>query len=151
MILWRRVSFFMLAATVVAGCAHGPESAPVSTTETAPDDASKSWLAYLHTVKEKIRAHWSNPCLPDIPTGECAYQTAEVTLLAEVHDDGTLRSVRVVKSSGMTIYDDYAVNAVTGAAPFDAIPEALRNAAHPALRIEMRFNYNPPRAAPRTQ
>ena len=143
----RRVWVFALAVAVVAGCAHRPEPGPISTQQTAPESTSKSWLPYLHTVRKRIQAGWSNPCLPNTATGGCDYHTAEVTLLAEIRDDGSLHSVSVVKSSGLSIYDDYAVNAVTRAAPFDAIPEKLRSAARPALNIVMRFNYRPPNAA----
>ena len=151
MALPRRVWLFALAATARASCAHTEDPPQVSTSQMAVDNTSGSWRPYLTTVKDKNLGLWSNPCLPDAATGGCDYQVAEVTIVAEVRDDGQLGAIRVAKSSGMRIDDDTAVKAVTQAAPFNAIPEDMKNASHPALRIQMRFNYFPPSNVPKAQ
>ncbi len=132
-----------LAAASVASCVYAPDTSGVLTPQTAAGAGATSWRPYLNAVRKKIYGFWSYPCLANASTGGCDYQAADVTVEADVQDDGQLGAVRVIKSSGIPLYDDYAVNAVKLAAPFDAVPGDMKSAARPVLKIQMRFNYVP--------
>ena len=52
--------------------------------------------------------------------------------------DGQLRFIDLRRSSGVTVLDDYAVNAVKLASPFPPIPDAMSRTGIPVVAV---FNY----------
>ena len=143
MILPRSALLFALAAMGVASCVGAPEPSRVLIPQMAAGSPPSSWRPYLEAIKTKIYGFWTYPCLGNRSTGGCDRKAGEVTVEAEVNDDGQLEALRVLQSSGIPIYDDTAVNAIQLAAPFDALPEDMRSAEHPMLKIRMRFRYMP--------
>jgi protein TonB len=49
-----------------------------------------------------------------------------LVLTVNIHDDGSLESVQVERSSGSKVLDQAAINIVEMAAPFARFPEAMR-------------------------
>jgi TonB family protein len=58
--------------------------------------------------------------------------------------DGRLQFVDVVQSSGLPIYDDYAVNAIKLGSPFPVVPPQMlvsMRRGRTGIAITARFNY----------
>jgi TonB family protein len=139
----RSILFLVLIAVGVASCAGVPEPSRALTSQGAADGASGWPRAHLESIKKKIYGIWSYPCLPNAETGGCDRKAAELFVEAELHDDGRLGALRVVRSSGIPLYDDTAMNAIRLAAPFDAPPEGMSSPEPPPWKILMHFMYAP--------
>ena len=66
----------------------------------------------------------------------------EVMLTVQVQRDGSISSVKVIKSSGQPVLDDAAVQIVRMAAPFAAIPNA-RDGQYDILDITRTWRFLP--------
>jgi protein TonB len=84
------------------------------------DTKDPKYHEYFERVRQKIRANWGYP-------REAGERNIEGQLLIEFHiaRDGRLSYLELVRSSGVKILDDYAMNAVRLAQPFPPVPEGL--------------------------
>src|SRR5215470_2884135 len=99
--------------------------------------------AYFSKVREKIKATWTYPTA----AGERGIQ-GEVVVEFRIAKDGRLESVRVRRSSGATILDDYSLRAVQTAAPFPPVPDDV---AKETLTVESTFRYVLSSGSPRAK
>lgn len=83
--------------------------------------AEHEYAAYLHGWAAKIE-RIGNLNYP--PEARRRALHGEVMLTVQVKRDGSINSVKVVKSSGQPVLDDAAIHIVRIAAPFAAIPHA---------------------------
>jgi TonB family protein len=60
-----------------------------------------------------------------VTESNCEYKSAEVDLEIGLRESGELQYVKIVRSSGIELYDSYAVNAVRLAAPYPAVPVSM--------------------------
>ena len=79
---------------------------------------------YLDQIQKHIARKWGYPCALDPATGKCEYKDASVALEFSIAEDGQVSSIRVVRPSGLPIYDQHAIDTVRAAAPFPPIPES---------------------------
>jgi TonB family protein len=56
---------------------------------------------------------------------KCEHKNADVDVEFELLASGQLHSVKVVRSSGIEIYDSYAVNAIRLASPYPPVPATM--------------------------
>lgn len=84
------------------------------------DTKDPKYHEYFEKVRQKIKANWGYP-------REAGERNIEGQLLIEFHiaRDGHLSYLELVRSSGVKILDDYAMNAVRLAQPFPPVPEGL--------------------------
>ncbi|HET9491894.1 MAG TPA: TonB family protein [Methylomirabilota bacterium] len=113
------------------------EPIPLDSTDTRYND-------YLDRLRRRIKANWGFPCVKNDRTRECEYSTASLVVEFGILKDGRLQFVDVVQSSGLPIYDDYAVNAIKLGSPFPVVPPQMlvsmrRGSA--GIAITARFNY----------
>ncbi|MBI1847040.1 MAG: TonB C-terminal domain-containing protein [Candidatus Rokubacteria bacterium] len=79
---------------------------------------------YFEHLRRRIKSNWGYPCIKQA-SGECEYKSAEVVVEFGIGRQGDLKYVDVVKSSGLPVYDDYAVNAIKLSPMFRRVPEGL--------------------------
>jgi TonB family protein len=106
------------------------------------DSTDGRYAVYLDDVRERIMRLWPYPCVPS--GSNCEYRPAVVDIEFGVLQSGTLQFVNVIRSSGMTIYDDSAVNATRRASPYPPIPSTIMALLKPGSRglvINARFKY----------
>jgi TonB family protein len=114
----------------------GIEGEPVPLDSTDP-----KFNDYLDRVRRLIKANWGYPCLKNAATRECEYKSAKLIVAFGILKSGRLQVVEVRDSSGMPIYDDYAVNAIKLASPFPEVPSAMIRGGSAGLPILATFNY----------
>ncbi len=102
------------------------------------DSRDPKYSDYLDRVRRMIKERWGYPCVKHPGTGECEYKSAQLVVEFGIAKDGKVPFVTVMRSSGWTIYDDYAVNAIKLAAPFPPVPDAISLKGIPILAT---FNY----------
>jgi hypothetical protein len=110
------------------------------------DNADPNLRDYLAAVKDKIKKHWSYPCVPNPTTQVCEYKTVKLVVEFGIVKDGALGYVEVKQTSGAGLerYDESAVTAIKRAAPFVTIPPeimATRKQGSAGIPIVVRFNY----------
>ena len=78
------------------------------------------YISYFASIKRKIELLWSYP-------REAVRMGMEGKLVVKfvIGKDGSLKELKLLKSSGYKILDDEAINAIKDAAPFNPIPERL--------------------------
>ena len=103
------------------------------------DSADPKYSDYLDHIRRKIKSNWGYPCVRDDATGACDYKTASLVVEFGIARDGQVRFVNVVRASGWTLYDDYAVNAIKLSSPFLPVPDALSKGA--GIPILATFSY----------
>jgi TonB family protein len=100
------------------------------------DTRDPKYSDYLDRIRRMIKERWGYPC---IKTGaSCEYKTAELVIEFGIAKDGKVPFVNLVRTSGYTIYDDYALNAIKLASPFPPVPDSLSKKGFP---IMARFHY----------
>ena len=107
-------------AFLTSACAT-PAPVKSPSTSTSPEDETDR---YTQHVREKIKRFWPYPCVQEAESN-CEYKSAVLDLEIHILASGELRLVKVVRSSGIEIYDSYAVNAVRLAAPYPPVPAAM--------------------------
>ena len=106
------------------------------------DSKDPNFSDYLDRVRALIKRHWSYPCVKNADTRGCEYKTGVLVIEFGILRNGQLGFVELHRSSGYSIMDDYAQNAIKLASPFPAIPAALlQNRKGAGLPILARFNY----------
>jgi TonB family protein len=105
------------------------------------DSPDPRYNDYLDRVRRQIKANWAYPCLRNPGTRECEYRSATLVIAFGIQKTGRLQVVEVRASSGMSIYDDYAVNAIKLASPFPEVPAAMLRNGSGGLPILATFNY----------
>jgi TonB family protein len=105
------------------------EAVPLNTPD--PD-----YTEYFGRVRRQIQEKWIYP-------REAGEQNIGGTLTMEfgIARDGHLRYIGLDRSSGVTILDEYALNAVKLASPFPSFPEPLQRRHPTGLRVGAQFNY----------
>jgi TonB family protein len=88
---------------------------------------------YFQTVKQKIEAYWVYP-----REARRQSQAGSGTAVLTLTQDGRLRDVSVVRSSGSDVLDRYFVDAIRLAAPFSRLPCRISEGAVP---ITINFAY----------
>jgi TonB family protein len=107
----------------------------------ALDSADPRFNDYLDRVRRLIKANWGYPCVKNESTRECEYKSATLVVAFGILKNGKLQIVEVRRSSGLPIYDDYAVNAIKLASPFPEVPSTLMATGSAGLPIMATFNY----------
>jgi protein TonB len=106
------------------------------------DSKDPNFSDYLDRVRALIKRHWSYPCVKNADTRGCEYKTGVLVIEFGILRNGQLGFVELHRSSGYSIMDDYAQNAIKLASPFPAIPATLlQNRKGAGLPILARFNY----------
>ncbi len=108
--------------SLTQGPSGNPEAGPASDPGVA---VMQSLMGpYMSEIKRRLTRNWHPP------RGE---NTQVVVLLFEIAKDGTLTKVEVNTSSGETIVDEAAIEAVKLSAPFKALPEGFTAESVPIL------------------
>src|SRR5437899_8398075 len=143
----RRV-FVFVACVLIAGCASAPPGnlAPDRVEgESIPlDSTNPKYKDYLALVREKIKSNWGYPCVKSPQTTECEYKTTHLDVKFGILKDGQVQFVDVQQSSGLPIYDDYALNAIKRSSPFPEVPFSIISSMKQtsnSIVIVARFNY----------
>lgn len=84
---------------------------------------------YLSEVQKKVKKNWFPPR---------GAESLSVTLKFKVLKDGSVKSIRLVKSSGVAAADDAAKLAVQNGAPYPALPDSAGD----SIDIKFTFDYN---------
>ena len=108
------------------------------------DSPDPKYNDYLERVRQKIKANWGYPCVKNNRTKECEYKSAHLVVEFGILKNGQVQFVDVQQSSGLPIYDDYAVNAIKLASPFPDVPPTMIIAmkkGSTGIAILARFNY----------
>ena len=114
----------------------GIEGEPIGLDSTDP-----KYNDFLDRVRRLIKANWGYPCVRDPATRECEYKSATLVVAFGILKDGRLQIVEIRRSSGISIYDDYAVNAIKLASPFPEVPPAMIQRGSAGVPILATFNY----------
>jgi TonB family protein len=80
---------------------------------------------YLARIRRLIQDRWVHPCARDTGTAPCDPRDVSVVLEFDVNRDGRVSRVRVLRTSGLDVYDAHVVSAIMRASPFPAVPDAL--------------------------
>ena len=96
------------------------------------DTREFKYLSYFSKLKDKIRMVWEYP-----KSARMAGLEGRLLVRFVINDDGSLRYVEVMRSSGIPVLDDAALRAVRKAAPFPPVPEDLGR----SLNIVATFEY----------
>jgi TonB family protein len=141
------------AVFVISACAT-PTPVKSPSTLTIPEDET---ARYTQHVREQIKKFWGYPCVQEAENN-CEYKSAVLDVEIHILASGALHLVKVVRSSGIALYDSYAVNAVRLASPYPPVPptimarvkpvpDAVSGAGlragppMPSLRMSARFTY----------
>jgi TonB family protein len=89
------------------------------------DSKDPDFTDYLERIRRLIKQNWGYPCVKNLETRECEYKSARLVVDFGILKHGPVQFVEVQKSSGLAIYDDYALNAIKLASPFPPIPAGL--------------------------
>jgi TonB family protein len=143
-----RRRFVILVSILLSGCASAPPVNPgQGLTQGEPirlDTVDPKHAAYLTLVRQKIEANWRYPCVKSASTGDCEYKSAHVVVEFGILKGGRVQFVRVQESSGVSTYDDAAVEAIERSSPFPEVPAAMMTATKKdstGVAILARFNY----------
>ena len=119
---------------------HMPEAQPERDIEEGDEISLNTtefkYLSYFSKLKDRIQMVWRYP--------EAAKVTGlqgRLVLKFVLNRDGSLRELKVVKSSGVDILDDAAIKAIRRAAPFYAIPENLGDVLSIVANFEYELDY----------
>ncbi len=93
----------------------------------AEETSTRIWANYVDTVQEAVTEKWK-------PRGflESYYSLASF----EINQDGSLKSVKLEKTSGNKSFDAYALDSIKLAAPFAAMP-----ASNKPIKVKYYFDY----------
>ncbi len=91
------------------------------------------YYAYFAHVKRQIELAWNYP-----HEAQERREGGRLTLVFTIESGGNVSSIKLLKSSGYEILDEYAINAVRIASPFNPIPPSIGTK---RLRITANFEY----------
>jgi TonB family protein len=145
-------SVLLFMAVILTACATPAPVGPSIPTTTIPEDER-----YKERVREQIKKVWMYPCV-QVAEDKCEHKNADLDVEFALLPSGELYSVKIVRSSGIDIYDSYAVNAIRLAAPYPPVPVIMipprKDEAEPAptaglravrplpaIRMAARFKY----------
>ena len=97
---------------------EGIEGEPI-----ALDSADPKYTDYLDQVRRRIKEKWGFPCVKNNVT--CEYKDAQLIVEFGILKGGQLQFVDLRDSSGLSIYDDFALNAIKLAAPYPEVPPSM--------------------------
>lgn len=110
-----------------------PQMGEGESVEISLDTTESKYISYFKHIRDKIYLVWRYP-----PEAATAGISGVVRILFVINRDGSLKEVRVLESSGYSILDKAAVNAIIAAAPFGPFP---KDWTEKELRIRGRFIY----------
>ncbi len=109
----------LVAAVFLTSACAAPKPVKGPSTLTIPEDER-----YTQQVREQIKKFWAYPCV-QVTESNCEYRSADLDVEIHLLESGELHFVKVVRSSGIALYDSYAVNAVRLAAPYPPVPVTM--------------------------
>jgi TonB family protein len=152
-VVWTAAAFGVL----LSGCAPlplTPSTTPGGITgePITLDTLDPKVREYFARVREKIKAHWTFPCVTNPATQACEYRNVRLHIEFGILKNGVVQYVEVRQGAGagLEIYDRNAVEAIKRASPFPAMsPEVLAivKEGSTGLPVTANFNYvfSPPR------
>ncbi len=117
-----------------------PQMGEGESVEISLDTTESKYISYFKHIRDKIYLVWRYP-----PEAAAAGISGTVKILFVIARDGSLKDVRVLESSGYSILDKAAINAIIAAAPFGPFP---KDWTEKELRIRGRFIYTLFRRSP---
>ncbi len=84
------------------------------------ESEAHEYAAYLEQVKRRVEREWRYPLL-----AQERGLTGKLVIEFAIRQDGALARLRLATSSGISILDDAALEAIRRAAPYTALPEAM--------------------------
>jgi protein TonB len=102
------------------------------------DSTDPRYSDYLEQVRRRIKEKWGYPCEKNEQTRVCEYRSTQLIIEFGIAKSGELAFVTLMRTSGHSIYDDYALNAVKLASPFPPIPDTFSKKGVP---IQASFHY----------
>lgn len=120
------------------GKGQGGSPQNVATGDGAPSTRAKAQDAYFRKLHQKIEDTVKYP-----PELALDLEQGELVVSFTLHQDGTVSSVRISRSSGIAAFDDAVVVAVKRAAPFGPVPEAVRGGAS-SIQVTTPFVFSNP-------
>jgi TonB family protein len=91
------------------------------------------YYSYFAHIKQRIELAWNYP-----HEAQERRESGRLTIVFTIESGGNVSSVKLIKSSGYEILDEYAINAVRFASPFNPIPASIGTK---RLRITANFEY----------
>ncbi len=91
------------------------------------------YYAYFSNIKKQIEMAWNYPS-----EAQRNSWGGRLNVVFVIEENGSVSSVKLIKSSGYEILDDAAINAIKFASPFNPIPESL---GVERLKISASFEY----------
>jgi len=89
-----------------------------------------NWGPYMKKLEDSIKHNWNPPRDTNFK---------EVVVRFAILRDGTLSSTKIIKSSGILLVDNAAIEAIQKTSPYQPLPEQFERE---SLPIEFTFNYN---------
>lgn len=86
----------------------------------ALESRAHEYAAYLEEVKRRVEREWRYPLL-----AQERGLTGKLVIEFAIRQDGRLARLRLADSSGVSILDDAALEAIRKAAPYSPLPEAM--------------------------
>jgi TonB family protein len=102
------------------------------------DSTDPRYSDYLEQVRRRIKEKWGYPCEKNEQTQVCEYRSTQLLIEFGIQKNGQLAFVTLRRTSGHSIYDDYALNAVKLASPFPPIPDSFSKTGVPINAV---FHY----------
>ena len=106
-----------------------PNARPNGPKVTDTDSANPDFGPFMADLQRRIKKAWFPPKAP---------QSANCQVIFKVQLNGELSGLHVSKSSGIAAYDNAALKAVEGAAPFRPLPAGAKE----AVDVQFTFDYN---------
>jgi TonB family protein len=120
-LVWRHLGgAVLLAAALLTSSCAAPTPVKTPTTLTPEEDTAQ----YTQRLREQIKKLWGYPCV-QVTESNCEYKDAELDVEISLLQSGELHSVKITRSSGIAVYDSYALNAVRLGAPYPPVPETM--------------------------
>jgi protein TonB len=91
------------------------------------------YYSYFAHIKQRIELAWNYP-----HEAQERRESGRLTIVFTIESGGNVSSVKLIESSGYEILDEYAMNAVRFASPFNPIPASIGTK---RLRITANFEY----------
>ena len=107
-----------------------PGGSPVGTASLSLDVSDFPFTYYLRQIQRKVSEKWVPPARGSEPGDR-------VVVRFEIGRDGQVRTPKVERSSGNTIYDQSALRAIMDASPFPPLPQEF-----PAQSLRVHFGFD---------
>ena len=115
---------------------HNPNASRLHAGTVSFDTAEWDLGPYARQVQERVQSNWRIP-----EAQEVLRQKGWVSIHFEVHKDGQVTGLAIVRSSGIPSYDQSALNALKTSSPLPPLPEQVTV---PQITGLFRFYYNLP-------